>query len=276
MLRFRQIQSASRLWATVGDAQARGTLCSHVLPNSCFDVWSPRPALWPVRRVISVADVYDTHVALREEGWRPATRRLSQVACRAWFAFSNDEVDVTTLTVATLVSFRKELRRCDREPANAIRIAPRVKGMFRLAVEAGLLTSHPIAPARSRGSKSDKAKPVPEFMPEAVGRPVALFDPRFRAQWRPCAAMMPRRFLGAVRLRCYCNARGSLTSRRRAGTRGRPIRTESVADARWPSRVPACWFSASFMCGIAVKATPARCFSRPERVLVVRRDGHYI
>ncbi len=146
--------------------------------------------------VVTVADVYEAQVALRESGWRPNTRRLAADVYRAWAAFEGADADVSTQTVRTLAEFRKDLLRLGREPAQAVRLCQRVRGMYRSAVEAGLLESHPITTARIKSGKSDLATPVPEFSPDDTERLVAAFDPRLRTQWRPWAAMMLAAILG--------------------------------------------------------------------------------
>ena len=145
---------------------------------------------------VTVADVYNSHVALREENWAPNTRKLATEAYSAWAAFAGAETDVRTLTVGTLAQFRAELRRLGRVPANAVRIAQRVKGMFRSAVEAGLLEAHPIATARLKVKQTEAAVEVPEFTPADVEQLLAQIDPRKQTQWRPWAAMMLAAILG--------------------------------------------------------------------------------
>lgn len=147
-------------------------------------------------RVVTVAMVYETHVAFREENWAPSTRRLSQESYRHWCAYAGAATDVATLTAGTLALFRAELRRIGREPSNAVRHAQRVRAMFRSVVEAGLLAGHPIATAKLSFRKEDQERPVPEFQPDETARIVACFDPRKRTQWRPWAVMMLAAILG--------------------------------------------------------------------------------
>lgn len=147
-------------------------------------------------RVVTAADVYNTHVALHEETWRPNSLKLAREAYRAWSAYVGADADVTSLTVATLAAFRAELRRLGRKPSNAVRIAQRVRGMFRSGAEAGLIAPHAIGTARLTVRKAEQAAPVPEFTPDDAERLVAQFDPRRQTQWRPWAAMMLAAILG--------------------------------------------------------------------------------
>jgi integrase len=145
---------------------------------------------------VTVADVYEAHVALREDGWRPRTRELAADVYRAWAAFAGADTDVSTQGVLTLKAFRKELVRLGREPASATRHLQRVRGFYKSAIEAGVLASHPIASARITTAKDEQAVPVPEFSPDETERLVTHFDPRQRTQWRPWAVMMLAAILG--------------------------------------------------------------------------------
>lgn len=147
-------------------------------------------------RVVTVADLYNAHVALHEDSWRPNTRKLADEMYRAYSAFVGPAADVATQTVATLAALRQNLRRLGRGPANTVRICQRVKGMYRSGIEAGLLATHPIATARLKTGKGDQAQPVPEFTPDATERIMAQFDPRERSNWRPWALMMLAAILG--------------------------------------------------------------------------------
>lgn len=145
---------------------------------------------------VTVADVYDAHVALRGNGWRPRTRALEADVYRSWAAFAGRDTDVSTQTVLTLAEFRRELVRLGHVPSASVRHCQRVRGMYRSAIEAGTLATHPIATARLKVAKHEQPAPVPEFTPDETARLVAAFDPRRRTQWRAWGAMMLAAILG--------------------------------------------------------------------------------
>jgi integrase len=191
--------ATKREWLATATAQARAVHARLVAPSPA----TVAPA------VVTVAQVYEAYVAVRGVAWRPSTRKLAAEAYRAWSAFAGAATDVTSLTGASLATFRAELVRTGRERANAVRVASRVRTMFRTAVEAGVLERHPIATMRLAIGKDDQATPVPEFTPEQAARLVAQLDPRQRTQWRAWAMMMLAGILGprvtALRLQTWAN-----------------------------------------------------------------------
>ena len=213
---------------------------------------------------VTVADVYNSHVALREENWAPNTRKLATEAYAAWAAFAGAETDVRTLTVGTLAQFRAELRRLGRVPANAVRIAQRVKGMFRSAVEAGLLEAHPIATARLKVKQTEAAVEVPEFTPADVEQLLAQIDPRKQTQWRPWAAMMLAAILGPRSDALLRQELANITTS--TLTAHDPLagqhRQNAPHPARRSCRGPRCWWSGSSGSGTGASATPVDGCSR--------------